>query len=313
MINNKQVTQFAERLRHIIPAERMLLCEPMKRHTTFAVGGPADVLVLPRTVKEMALAMRAAKELEMPVMVLGGGSNVLVRDGGIRGVVIQLSCMTKVLSCSGTNILASAGWMLKDICRFAWEQSLTGIEFACGIPGTLGGAVFMNAGAYGGEMSLVVSRVRAVTGTGDVHTYDAPHLGFAYRQSRFQKSREFVVEAELMLRQGDQKEIQACMDDLTRRRESKQPLDMHSAGSTFKRPPGYFAGTLIDQTGLKGLSHGDAEVSTKHAGFVVNRGHASAQDVLAVIHEVQRRVEEAHGVHLEPEVQIIGDDEEGAQ
>ena len=166
----------------------------------------------------------------------------------------------------------------------------------------------MNAGAYDGEMSHVVSRVRTVNSTGGVHTYDAPNLGFSYRQSRFQKSKEFVVEVELTLRSGDPKEIQARMDDLMNRRRSKQPLEMHSAGSTFKRPPGYYAGTLIDQTGLKGLSCGDAQVSMKHAGFVVNTGHASARDVLNVIHEVQKRVEKAHGVHLEPEVRIIGED-----
>lgn len=308
MIKTNELTQFITQLQTVIPQDRMLLNEPMKKHTTFAVGGPADVLVLPKSVKEMSLVMRAAKRLDLPVVVLGGGSNVLVRDGGIRGVVIQLNQMTKVLACNDTKILASAGLMLKDICQYALKQCLTGLEFACGIPGTLGGAVFMNAGAYGGEMSFVVSRARTVTGTGDVHTYEASDIGFAYRQSRFQKSQEFVVEAELRLRRGNYADIKACMDDLTKRRESKQPLEMHSAGSTFKRPPGYFAGTLIDQTGLKGFSHGDAEVSTKHAGFVVNRGHASAQDVLAVIHEVQRRVEAAHGVHLEPEVRIIGVD-----
>lgn len=308
MINKYALTSFISQLSVSIPAQRMLMDEPMSEHTTFAVGGPADILVLPQSVKEMSLAIRAARSLELPVTVLGGGSNVLVRDGGIRGVVIQLNQMTKVLSCNGTKILASAGYMLKDVCQFAQQQGLTGVEFACGIPGTLGGAVFMNAGAYGGEMSHVVSRVRTVNGTGGVHTYNAPNLGFAYRQSRFQKSQEFVVEIELTLRQGDKKEIQQAMDDLMQKRRSKQPLEMHSAGSTFKRPPGYFAGTLIDQTGLKGLSCGDAQVSTKHAGFVVNTGHASAKDVLQVIHEVQKRVENAHGVHLEPEVRILGED-----
>lgn len=288
--------------------ERILLDEPMSEHTTFAVGGPADVLILPESVKEMSLAIRAARRLDLPVTVLGGGSNVLVRDGGIRGVVIQLNTMKKVLACHDRKIMASAGFMLKDVCQFAQENSLTGIEFACGIPGTLGGAVFMNAGAYDGEMSHVVSRVRTVNSTGGVQMYDAPNLGFSYRQSRFQKSQEFVVEVELTLRSGDPKEIQARMDDLMNRRRSKQPLEMHSAGSTFKRPPGYYAGTLIDQTGLKGLSCGDAQVSMKHAGFVVNTGHASARDVLNVIHEVQKRVEKAHGVHLEPEVRIIGED-----
>lgn len=302
------MTSFVSQLSASMPASRILMDEPMSEHTTFAVGGPADVLVLPKSVKEMSLAIRAARSLELPVTVLGGGSNVLVRDGGIRGVVIQLNQMMKVLSCNGTKILASAGYMMKDVCQFAQEQGLTGIEFACGIPGTLGGAVFMNAGAYGGEMSHVVSRVRTVNSTGGVHTYNAPNLGFSYRQSRFQKSQEFVVEIELTLRQGNKAEIQQEMDDLMQKRRSKQPLEMHSAGSTFKRPPGYFAGTLIDQTGLKGLSCGDAQVSTKHAGFVVNTGHASAKDVLQVIHEVQKRVEKAHGVHLEPEVRIIGED-----
>ena len=308
MINKYALTTFVSELSNSVPMERILLDEPMSEHTTFAVGGPADVLILPESVKEMSLAIRAARRLELPVTVLGGGSNVLVRDGGIRGVVIQLNTMTKVLACHDRKILASAGYMLKDVCQFAQENSLTGIEFACGIPGTLGGAVFMNAGAYDGEMSHVVSRVRTVNSEGGVHTYDAPTLGFSYRQSRFQKSQEFVVEVELTLRSGDPKEIQARMDDLMNRRRSKQPLEMHSAGSTFKRPPGYFAGTLIDQTGLKGLSCGDAQVSMKHAGFVVNTGHASARDVLNVIHEVQKRVEKAHGVHLEPEVRIIGED-----
>lgn len=308
MINKYALTSFVSQLSASMSASRILMDEPMSEHTTFAVGGPADVLVLPKSVKEMSLAIRAARSLELPVTVLGGGSNVLVRDGGIRGVVIQLNQMMKVLSCNGTKILASAGYMMKDVCQFAQEQGLTGIEFACGIPGTLGGAVFMNAGAYGGEMSHVVSRVRTVNSTGGVHTYNAPNLGFSYRQSRFQKSQEFVVEIELTLRQGNKAEIQQAMDDLMQKRRSKQPLEMHSAGSTFKRPPGYFAGTLIDQTGLKGLSCGDAQVSTKHAGFVVNTGHASARDVLQVIHEVQKRVEKAHGVHLEPEVRIIGED-----
>lgn len=308
MINKYALTSFVSQLSAVMPAAQLLLDEPMSEHTTFAVGGPADILVLPKSVKDMSLAIRAARALELPITVLGGGSNVLVRDGGIRGVVIQLNQMTKVLSCNENKILASAGFMLKDVCQFAQEHALTGMEFACGIPGTLGGAVFMNAGAYGGEMSHVVSRVRTVNSTGGVHTYNAPNLGFAYRQSRFQKSQEFVVEIELLLRSGNKADIQSEMDELMQKRRSKQPLDLPSAGSTFKRPPGHFAGTLIDQTGLKGLSCGDAQVSTKHAGFVVNTGHASAQDVLDVIHEVQRRVEKAHGVHLEPEVRIIGED-----
>ncbi|MCH4179657.1 MAG: UDP-N-acetylmuramate dehydrogenase [Megasphaera sp.] len=308
MINKYALTSFISQLSQSIGIDRIFLDEPMSTHTTFAVGGPADVLVLPQSVKEMSLAIRAARNCELPLVVLGGGSNVLVRDGGIRGVVIQLNKMQKVLACNERKILASAGYIMKDVCQFAQQNSLTGIEFACGIPGTLGGAVFMNAGAYDGEMSRIVSRVRTVNNHGGVSTYSAPNLGFGYRQSRFQKTQEFVVEVELSLQRGNKQEIQERMDELMRRRRSKQPLEMHSAGSTFKRPPGYFAGTLIDQTGLKGLACGDAQVSTKHAGFVVNTGHASAHDVLQVIHEVQQRVEKAHGVHLETEVRIIGED-----
>lgn len=308
MINKYALTSFVSQLSQSIGQDRLYLDEPMSEHTTFAVGGPADVLVLPQSVKEMSLAIRAAHKCELPLVVLGGGSNVLVRDGGIRGVIIQLNKLQKVLACHDRKILASAGYIMKDVCQFAQQNGLTGIEFACGIPGTLGGAVFMNAGAYDGEMSHIVSRVRTVNHHGGVNTYSAPNLGFEYRKSRFQKSQEFVVEVELVLQQGDKKEIQERMEELMQRRRSKQPLEMHSAGSTFKRPPGHFAGTLIDQTGLKGFSCGDAQVSTKHAGFVVNTGHASASDILQVIHEVQKRVEQAHGIHLEPEVRIIGED-----
>ena len=287
MITKTAINEFVSQLHTVFDDEHLLVHEPMRFHTTFAVGGPADVLVLPYSVKELSLSIRAARRLGLPVTVLGGGSNVLVRDGGIRGVVIQLNCMHKVLSAHDNKILASAGFMLEDVCAFAQNRGLTGIEFACGIPGTLGGAVFMNAGAYGGEMSHVVSRVRTVNGQGGVQTYVIPDFGFSYRMSKFQELQE---------------------DELMEKRRSKQPLEMHSAGSTFKRPPGYFAGTLIDQTGLKGLSCGDAEVSVKHAGFVVNRGNASARDVLTVIHEVQRRVKEAYGVTLETEVRIIGEE-----
>ncbi len=308
MINKYALTSFVAQVSKYLPASRILPDEPMSRHTTFAVGGPADILILPVSVKELSLTIRAARKFDLPITVLGGGSNILVRDGGVRGIVVQLNKIKKVLVCHETKILASAGYMLADICRFAQEHNLSGIEFACGIPGTLGGAVFMNAGAYGGEMSHIVSRVRTVNGSGGVQTYSAPDFGFGYRQSRFQKSQEFVVEAELSLRHGDKTEIQQKMDELMKRRRSKQPLDMHSAGSTFKRPPGYFAGTLIDQTGLKGLACGDAQVSMKHAGFVVNTGHASARDVLQVISEVQKRVEMVHGVRLEPEIRIIGED-----
>ena len=305
-MTGKAVGEFIDRLGADMPAERILPDEPMCRHTTFAVGGPADVLVQPKSVKALSLAIRAARAASLPLTVLGGGSNVLVLDGGIRGVVIQLNEMKRVLSCHDDKIHAASGYMLADVCDFACQNALTGAEFACGIPGTIGGAVFMNAGAYGGEMSNIVFRVRTVNGHGGVTTYEAEKLGFSYRTSMFQRLQEFVVEVELRLQYGDKEVIRAKMNEFTEKRLAKQPLEMHSAGSTFKRPPGYFAGTLIDQTGLKGFSHGDAEVSTKHAGFVVNRGNATAADVLAVIHEVQRRVHEVHGVRLETEVRILG-------
>ena len=305
MINKYALTTFVSELSISVPMERILLDEPMSEHTTFAVGGPADVLILPESVKEMSLAIRAARRLDLPVTVLGGGSNVLVRDGGIRGVVIQLNTMKKVLACHDRKIMASAGFMLKDICQFAQENSLTGIEFACGIPGTLGGAVFMNAGAYDGEMSHVVSRVRTVNSTGGVHTYDAPNLGFSYRQSRFQKSKEFVVEVELTLRSGDPKEIQARMDDLMNRRRSKQPLEMHSAGSTFKRPVGQFAGKLIEDCGLRGFRVGGAAISEKHCGFVINRGGATCADVVALTEQVRQIVEARTGFVLEREIRVV--------
>ena len=198
--------------------------------------------------------------------------------------------------------------MLKDASEFAWENSLSGLEFAIGIPGTLGGAVFMNAGAYDGEMSHVVTAVRAVDFQGNIKEYDASHLDFAYRHSVFHDNHEVIGEVIMTLKPGDKDAIKARMDELTEKRESKQPLEYASAGSTFKRPPGYFAGTLIEQTGLKGLSVGDAQVSHKHAGFVINIGSASAKDVLDLISEVQRRVYDQHGVHLEPEVRMIGED-----
>jgi UDP-N-acetylmuramate dehydrogenase len=307
LINKYAFTSFISQLNAIIPGERLLIDEPMSRHTTFAVGGPADVLVLPHTVQELAVAIRSAKELLLPLTVLGGGSNVLVLDGGIRGVVIQLNELNKVLQCDGLLLRASSGLMLGDVCAFAQQNGLAGIEFACGIPGTLGGAVFMNAGAYDGEMSEVVSRVQAINDAGIVHTYDAVELKFSYRHSIFQLTQEVIVEVELALTADDKAAIAERIDVLMNRRRSKQPLEMHSAGSTFKRPSGYFAGTLIEQTGLKGFSVGDAQVSTKHAGFVVNIGHASAEDILCLIREIQKRVESAHGVCLEPEVRIIGE------
>lgn len=284
--------------------------ELMKKHTTFKIGGPADIFIEPHTMEELSAVLESVQSEALPLAVLGCGSNVLVRDGGIRGVVVSLCRMMQVMKCEGDTLTVGSGYMLKDVSEFAWQNGLSGLEFAIGIPGSLGGAVFMNAGAYGGEMSQIVTGVKAVRLDGAYLTYPPEILKFAYRHSIFQDNHAVIGEVTMRLQPGNQKEIKALMDDLTERRNNRQPLEYPSAGSTFKRPPGHFAGTLIEQTGLKGLAVGQAQVSAKHAGFVVNMGDATARDVLGVIHEVQRRVHEAHGVRLEPEVRLIGEDGE---
>ncbi len=300
---------FVKACRSFLEESQVLLDEPMSRHTTFEIGGPADCLIFPTTTKEVQQVLALVNEYELPLTVLGNGSNVLVRDGGIRGVVLKFNGpMSAIrLSGDGTHIVADAGAHLKDVSEFAAKNGLTGLEYACGIPGSIGGAIFMNAGAYDGETKNVAYAVRAVTRAGELKEYKADELGLGYRRSIFQGNGELICQVELALQKGDMAAIQAKIADFTQRRESKQPLELPSAGSTFKRPQGYFAGTLIDQTGLKGLTVGGAQVSTKHAGFVVNFNHATAQDVQGVIAEVQKRVLARHGVQLYPEVRMIGE------
>lgn len=308
MGNNSNIKSLQAALLERLPGtrvrERELLCE----HTTFKIGGPADLFIEPTSMTELSFVLRTIHEQRVPVTVIGCGSNILVKDGGIRGAVVSVRQMMQIMDCNDNTLCIGSGFMLKDASEFAWKNSLTGLEFAIGIPGTLGGAVFMNAGAYDGEMSNVVTMVRAVDFEGHIKEYDASHLDFAYRHSIFHDNHEVIGEVVMILEYGDKALIKARMDELTAKRESKQPLEFASAGSTFKRPPGYFAGTLIEQTGLKGLSVGDAQVSHKHAGFVINTGRATAKDVLNLIQEVQRRVYDEHGVHLEPEVRMIGED-----
>lgn len=306
--NNHNIKALQVALLEKLPANRVRVQEHLCHHTTFKIGGPADLFVEPTSMAELSFTLRMIHELGVPVTVIGCGSNILVKDGGIRGAVVSVRHMTQIMDCNDNTLCIGSGYMLKDASEFAWENGLTGLEFAIGIPGTLGGAVFMNAGAYDGEMSHVVTSVRAVDFEGHIKEYDVSHLEFAYRHSIFHDNHEVIGEVVMTLQPGDKNVIKARMDELTEKRESKQPLEYASAGSTFKRPPGYFAGTLIEQTGLKGLSVGDAQVSHKHAGFVVNTGSASAQDVLNLIQEVQRRVYDQHGVHLEPEVRMIGED-----
>lgn len=306
--NNHNIKALQKALLKELPSTRVREEEYLRHHTTFKIGGPADLFVEPTTMAELSFALRTIHEFDVPVTIIGCGSNILVKDGGIRGAVVSVRHMTQIMDCNDNTLCIGSGYMLKDASEFAWENGLTGLEFAIGIPGTLGGAVFMNAGAYDGEMSHVVTAVRAVDFQGNIKEYDASHLDFGYRHSVFHDNHEVIGEVIMTLKPGDKAAIKARMDELTEKRESKQPLEFASAGSTFKRPPGYFAGTLIEQTGLKGLSVGDAQVSHKHAGFVINTGSASAKDVLDLIAEVQRRVYDQHGVHLEPEVRMIGED-----
>lgn len=306
--NNHNIKALQTALLKELPSTRVREAEYLRHHTTFKIGGPADLFVEPTTMAELSFALHTIHEFDVPVTIIGCGSNILVKDGGIRGAVVSVRHMTQIMDCNDNILCIGSGYMLKDASEFAWENGLTGLEFAIGIPGTLGGAVFMNAGAYDGEMSHVVTAVRAVDFQGNIKEYDASHLDFGYRHSVFHDNHEVIGEVIMTLKLGDKNAIKARMDELTEKRESKQPLEFASAGSTFKRPPGYFAGTLIEQTGLKGLSVGDAQVSHKHAGFVINTGSASAKDVLDLIAEVQRRVYDQHGVHLEPEVRMIGED-----
>lgn len=298
---------FEREMLALLSKERFLQQEPMRNHTTFKIGGPADFLILPSSLAELTSVIEILKAYSVPYQVLGNGSNILVLDGGIRGAVIKFERAMAYMRRDGKTVTAGAGALLKDVAAFAAEEELSGLEFACGIPGSVGGAVFMNAGAYEGEMKDVVSRVRAVTRDGEIVSYAGDALRFGYRKSIFQKTEEIIAEVDFLLRNGTKSEIVAKMKQLQEKRESKQPLEMPSAGSTFKRPTGYFAGTLIEETGLKGFSVGGAEISTKHAGFVVNKGNATAKDVLALIEEVQKRVFDLKGVKLHPEVRIIGE------
>ena len=299
---------FGKKLEEILSREQIIFDAPMTEHTTFKIGGAADVLIFPSNVQEVAQIFKLIEEFKIPCTILGNGSNVLVLDNGIRGAVVKFSDkFFGNIRRDGTKIIAGAGAKLKDVSNFAAENNLSGVEFAVGIPGSIGGAVFMNAGAYDGEMKNVVAQVTAVSPNGELKILGAEDLNLGYRQSIFQTNGFAICEVELNLTQGNGNEIKNKMADFTQKRESKQPLELPSAGSTFKRPKGYFAGTLIDKTGLKGLKIGGAMVSEKHAGFVVNVGNATAADVLNLIEEVKRRVNEVHGVTLTPEVRIIGE------
>ena len=279
----------------------------MRQYTTLRLGGPADWLVFPRSGEEITEIVAEAREAGLPVTVIGHGSNLLVLDGGIRGVVIRVEKNMRAIRVEGTRIVAQAGAMLGTVAVAAAEAGLTGLEFASGIPGTVGGGVTMNAGAYGGEMAQVVTRVNGVYPNGTRVSMAAEEMRFGYRTSMIQGTDLVVTEVTFDLQEGDPAEIRAKMSELNAKRAEKQPLDVPSAGSTFKRPEGYFASALIDQCGLKGYSIGDAMVSMKHAGFLVNTGSSSA-DFKALMDKVQSIVEERAGVHLEPEIRVLGEE-----
>ena len=305
-MQNKQ-NSFSQKLYSIFQKSQILLNEPASKHTSFRIGGPIDYLVLPQSVGQIAAVLQLSTENGIPVTILGNGSNVLVRDKGIRGLVIKISHNMSQVTNTEEVITAGAGALLTFVSKYAADQSLTGMEFAVGIPGTLGGAVFMNAGAYDGEMSQIVEAVTAVSHTGVLHKLNRQELNFGYRNSIFQENHYIIAEVSLVLKNGDTEQIKNEMQECTKRRRMKQPIELPSAGSTFKRPPGYFAGTLIEQAGLKGFTIGGAQVSPKHAGFVVNVGGATANDVLTLIAEVQKKVYDQFGVKIQPEVRIIGE------
>ena len=281
--------------------------EPMKKHTTFRIGGPADYYLCPHSAKEIQKVVEICREEKLPYFILGNGSNLLVSDKGYRGAVIQLWKNVSDIGVEGCLIHAKAGASLAKIAAQALEEGLTGMEFAAGIPGTLGGAVVMNAGAYGGEMRDILKEVLVMDQQGKIFTLEKKDLKLGYRTSAVKEKGYIVLAAALELRPGNREEIKKLMEDLKQRRVEKQPLELPSAGSTFKRPEGYFAGKLIMDAGLRGFSIGGAQVSEKHCGFIVNTGGASASDVLALIREVQKKVRDKFGVELETEVKFLGE------
>lgn len=281
--------------------------EPMKNHTTFKIGGPCDVLVMPNTIEQILNVLNLVKENDLAYMIIGNGSNLLVSDEGIRKVIVKLHKNFSKITLDGNKITSQAGATLKEIADFALENKLQGFEFASGIPGDLGGAVTMNAGAYGGEMKDVLESVKVIDQDLNVLDIDAKDMNLRYRNSRVQDEGLIVLEAVINLSEGDYNKIKEYQDELTFKRESKQPLEYPSAGSTFKRPEGYYAGKLIDDCGLRGYRYKDAMVSEKHCGFVINTGDANCEQVLYVINHVKEVVFEKFGVNLEPEVRIIGE------
>lgn len=299
---------FYDKLNNVIGKDSILIDEPMSRHTTFRVGGPADFFVTPKVKEEVRDVIRICKEAGMPYYIIGNGSNLLVSDAGYRGVIVQIYKEMNEVKAEGDLVKAQAGALLSGIAAKALGAELSGFEFASGIPGTIGGACAMNAGAYGGEMKDVLESVTVLTGEGKIIELGRNELELGYRTSVIAKKGYIVLGVALKLECGDGEKIKTYMDELKEKRVTKQPLEYPSAGSTFKRPEGYFAGKLIEDAGLRGFQVGGAQVSEKHCGFVINRDHATAADIMELMRQVQIRVKENSGVDLEPEVKRLGDE-----
>lgn len=297
--------QLAAALRQSCPALELREREPMARHTTFRIGGPVRLMALPRSEREVLACLREAERAQVRLVVLGNGSNLLAADGEIPCFAVLLTGLDALERTGEQEIWAGAGVSLARLASFAAQEGLAGLEFAHGIPGTLGGGVLMNAGAYGGEMVQVVKEVAAAGRNGGVETVPAEQCGFSYRRSAFSDGERVILGAKFQLEPDDPAAIRSRMDDLARRRKEKQPLEYPSAGSMFKRPAGHFAAALIEQCGLKGLTVGGAQVSEKHAGFVINRGGATCADVLTLVDQVKERVLQQTGVELEMEVRVL--------
>ncbi len=299
----KEVARYARNLGSEIEFDA-----PMGRYTSFRCGGTVTLMIFPKSVHGLVEIYDFCRKFSVEPVLLGNGTNTLVSDKGLGRVVIKIgNDISKIRMLDETTVYCEAGCSMKSLCNFALDHSLTGLEFAYGIPGTVGGGVYMNAGAYGGEMKDVLVSVDSVDDNGNIIAFSKEELGLGYRKSVFCENKQPIISATLKLEKGNQDEIKAKMDELLARRKEKQPLEYPSAGSTFKRPEGHFAGALIEQCGLKGYSVGGAQVSEKHAGFVINKNHATATDVITLIRQVQKKVYETCGVKLEPEVRILGE------
>lgn len=294
------------KLQQIVGKDQIMIQEPMKNHTTFRIGGPADCFVRPQDAHQVERIVHICRERQIPWFILGNGSNLLVSDQGFSGVIIQIYRNMSQIRVEGERLVVQAGMLLSAAAAKAYKAGLSGLEFASGIPGTVGGAVVMNAGAYGGEMKDVVEAVTVLDQEGSILRLTREELEMGYRTSLVKKKGYIVLEAVLKLEKGDPSAISARMEELKEKRTSKQPLEYPSAGSTFKRPEGYFAGKLIMDSGLRGFRVGGAQISEKHCGFVINTGDATAEDVVGLIRRVQDTVYEKFHVKLEPEIRFLG-------